>query len=52
MGIEKTSSHEENSEATESLQVSSEPSPGNQPCQHDGDCRPGEKCIDGACVGQ
>ena len=46
MGIENISSPEGNSEAIESLQASSEP----QRCQHDGDCQPGFKCVNGECV--
>jgi hypothetical protein len=49
MGIENNSSPEENSEAVESLQVSSDPPPGNVPCRDDHDCPPGQTCVNGSC---
>jgi Cys-rich repeat protein len=48
MTTEKISSQEENQDASESLQASSEPPPEKQ-CTHDGDCPSGQSCVNGVC---
>jgi hypothetical protein len=50
MTIEKNSSPEENKEAVEALQASSQNPPEQKQCGDDHDCPEGYKCVNGTCV--
>jgi hypothetical protein len=50
MTIENNSSLDENQEAAESSQISSDLSSDHKQCTHDGDCPSGERCVNGECT--
>jgi hypothetical protein len=50
MTTENNSSPEENQEASESVQISSDMASAVKQCTHDGDCPSGQSCVGGECV--